>query len=305
MIIYYIIFAVLVILFITTFHYKIKEYRHLPLKEHPFKFLYGISFYILELPKHFKTNNKLSTRDIKLAQKLEKLYIGLNPEKLVRLYKAKLISFSVFILFIISIAGIVFFSNSNSSDEYINTIERPTGSESSTYELTAIVNGETTNISLEITPQTLTFEEVLAYFEDNREGIEQALISDNTSLYEIKKDLDLINSFNSISISWEIENTDYIDYSGHIIQENIPDNGVMTNLYATLSYCKHTSTIIIPIFIEKTFESLSFEEQLINEIENNNNPYESSIVLPTSVNGSSVYFTTKNSNYALPFFYLG
>lgn len=289
-------------MFISTFHYKNDDYKHLPLREHPLKFLYGLSFFLLDVLEKSKQNKLLSKRDKKLSDKLSKLYVGINPIKLLFIYKSKIISFMYALLFVFSALGLIVNILSPNHNNSITSLSRPTnGNSAETYELTAVIDGETSDIILEVESAAYSLEQALSYFELHRENIEKSILGHNTNLYEIADDIVLSNKVDDISISWDIENTNLIDYDGHILMENIPNDGIMTSLYANLTYKGHSATITIPIYILKVADLSSANDHIQSQLENENNIYDSTISLPTNVNGHSVEYYTKEENTHIPF----
>lgn len=305
MLFYCVILLILFVLFIAAFHYKKEEYIHLPLKEHPLKLIYGISLLVLDLFNLLILKNKVTARAIKQKEKLSKLYVGISPDILLRLQKAKIISFAFAIIFFSGILGVFFHLTNNSSNNSVFSLDRPTdGSEASTYELTAIIEGETTDIILEVESLSYSLEDAVAYFDSKRDKIEAELLNENISAYEITSDLNFVEKVDDISILWEAEDSNYIDFSGHILMENIPDDGVMTNLYATLKYKGHSANITIPVYIVKVVDLPSITDEIQSEIDEYN-PYDESVTLPTNISGKDITYISKKTDNSFPFFLLG
>lgn len=306
MLFYCFILILLITLFITTFHYRRDEQLHIPPKEHPLKFFYGTSFYILDFIKKLRKDNTLSSRDRRLSDKLSRLYIGILPEKLLLLHKAKIISIILSVVFIFSVLGVIFSISNNSTNNNVTSLPRPTdGNEAATYEITAIIDGNATDITLEIESAAYTLEEAIRYFDNHRESIENSLKNGNPNLYEITGDLKFSNKVDGISITWEIENTSYIDYNGHIIMDNIPPEGVMTNIFANLTYKGHSATISIPIYIVKVSTISSINDEIQSQLIIDNDIYDNTVILPAEVDGHKITYLEKKENFYFPFYYVG
>lgn len=306
MLLYCLFLLILILIFITTFHYQWDDYKHLSVKEHPLKIFYGLPFLLLNIFDKSKKDKNLSKRDKKLLDKLSKLYIGINPKLLLNIYKARIIATIYVVLLVFTVLGLIINMSSTNNDNNITSLSRPTdGNQSKEYQLTAVIDGETTDIVLEIESAAFTLEQALAYFDEHRENIERSLLNHNTNLYEISDDISFSSKVDDIDISWEIENTNYLDYSGHIIMENIPDEGALTNLYATLTYKNHSATITIPIFILKVADLTSPGEHIQSQLEIENNIYEDNVSLPTNVDGHTVQYYDKRQEATIPFLHLG
>lgn len=303
MLLYCFILLILLLIFITTFHYHWDDYKHLPLKEHPLKLLYGLPFFLFSFLDNSKKDNLLSKKDKKLSDKLSKLYIGINPKLMVSIYKARIIASIYVILLAFSIMGLIANISSPNKNSNVTSLSRPTdGSPSQTHQLTAVIDGETTDIILEVESAAYSLEQALSYFDQHRENIEKSLLNHNTNLYEISSDISFSSKIDDISIIWEIEDINYLDYDGHINMDNIPNAGVLTNLYATLTYKGHSATITIPIFIQKVADLTSPDGNNIqSQLESENSIYESSVSLPTNIDGHTIKYYENNEELKLPF----
>lgn len=303
MLLYCLILLILLLIFVTTFHYHWNDYKHLPLKEHPLKILYGMPFFLLNTLDKTKNGSQLSKRDKKLSTKLSKLYIGINPKLMVNIYKSRIIASIYVILFVFSVLGLIVNISSVNKNSNVTSLSRPTdGSPSETHQLTAVIDGETTDIILEVESAAYSLEQALSYFDQHRENIENSLLNHNTSLYEISSDISFSSRVDDINIFWEIEDSNYLDYDGHINMANIPNAGVLTNLYATLTYKGHSATITIPIFIQKVADLTSPNDTNIqSQLESENSIYESNVSLPTNVNGHTIKYYEKDEELTLPF----
>jgi hypothetical protein len=246
----------------------------------------------------------MSERERRTSEKLSMLYTEINPIMLLKLHKAKHYTTSLLIIYFVAFIGIILTIPNTNSESKITSLDRPTnGEEASSYELNVEINGETTDIVLEIESKAYTLEEVLSYFDSHLASIESTLIGDNPSLYEITDNLNFISNFENIDISWQVENYDYINIKGEILMENIPSEGATTNIYANLKYGGHSATITFPIFIQKETLKPSLQEEIMSEINKNNDPHSSTITLPDSINGNTIYFSDKAPNNDSKYFF--
>lgn len=302
MIIYIVFLLLLLIFFITTFHYKKKEYSNIPKKEHPLAFLYGSSFFIITIFDRYINKGKISGKDLRKSEKLSKLYVGVNPRRLLMLHKAKSISFSLLSLLVILIISVLYHLNDSNNTNTVSSLDRPTDSNSSSINLTIDYEGETTDIIIEIESQAHTLEEALKYFDEHRSEIEKSMLGDNEDLYNINSTLKFNNKVAEIQILWQPEEPKYVDYSGDILFDNIPDQGILTNIIATLTYGGHEAAITIPIFIPSKASTFSILDEINNEIVSINDPYSSNVNLPTSINGSEIKYYSSANEFHINFF---
>lgn len=304
MLLYLFILFLFTLFFVTTFHYKKIEYLNLPAKEYPLSFLYGGAFFILDVWDKYIKKGVTSKYDIRKKKKLSKIYFGVNPDKLLKLYKAKCITISFALIVIIN--TICFFTSlmDSHSNQKITSITRPEYENGSTlYDLNVEVDGTTSEIILEVSPKEITLEEALQYVESMRDKIELKMLGDNKESTTVSMPLNFISKYKKIKIEWNPINPDYIDYSGNILYENIPNDGIFTIVNANLTYAKHTVSIEFPIYILPKEESI--KEKLESEIESNNDPFSNEINLPESINGTDASYYTIGSSSSNIFFFLG
>lgn len=305
MIIYSLVLVVLTIIFITTFHYKKDEYIHISKKDHPLSFLYGTAFFIQDFTKKLlNKNGNFTERERRVSSKLSRVYPEINPIILVKLHKAKIYTLSLAIIYFVAIIGIIISLSNTTPVSSITSLDRPTnGDELSSYELNVEINGETTDIVLEIESKSYTLEEVLSYFDSNINDIEATLLGDNSSLYEVNSDLCFKSDINDIKIKWQVDNYNYIDTNGKIIMENIPKEGTAVSVYANLTYGGHSATLTFPIFIIKENYTPSLKDEIMSEIDRLNDPHNNIITLPDSINGAKVTFTSQTDTDSSSYFF--
>ena len=112
-------------------------------------------------------------------------------------------------------------------------------------------------------------------------------------------DIDLSKKEWGVSPDFAIKNKT----NGKILFENIPTEGVAVNIYANLSYGGHSATLTFPIFIVKENYTPSLKDEIMSEINKLNDPHDSIITLPDSINGSKVTFTSQNSSDNSSYFF--
>lgn len=92
--------------------------------------------------------------------------------------------------------------------------------------------------TLPVTTREYTDEEAQALFEEAADELERIVLKENNSFDHVSSDLDLTESIPGypFDISWRSDNYDVIHFDGELIEEMIPEEGVLVNLTATYSY---------------------------------------------------------------------
>ncbi len=91
---------------------------------------------------------------------------------------------------------------------------------------------------LDVLTRAYTREEAEELFEQASEEIEIIMLGENTSLDEVRSDLNLPEKMEGypFDISWRVDNYEVMHFDGRLIEENIPEEGVVVSLDAKFSY---------------------------------------------------------------------
>ena len=112
------------------------------------------------------------------------------------------------------------------------------GQGDSSVQIRAEVGEEKEDISVTVSEQAYTEEELEAVFQEASVILEDMILGENKSLDEIRTGLSLIQEIpdTGISVSWELDRYDVMDLQGNLIPEKIPEDGTMVKLSASLLY---------------------------------------------------------------------
>lgn len=290
-VVYGIIVCCLVLLLKSTGTYK-KEYKkELNLKEHPFKFFYGTAMFaedkILSRIKFFKEE--------RVEAELKALYVKEKVESVRYLMKIKKTAMCIFIFMIFIFIG---FGKAIEEElvqyKFIQSLTRPGyGEGNKNYEIEAIVEGKEEKLAVHIQAEEKkpTQEEVIKKFDEHYRELLDLFLGKNKQQDEVMYPLSLIKELEDIHISWQIENTELIDYTGEIYPDETQENGLLTYVTAEMSLGEVKKEYEIPVVIKKGGEKkLSLEEQINSIIQENNSVYEEKIILPKEVENKKVRF---------------
>lgn len=105
--------------------------------------------------------------------------------------------------------------------------------------------------TVDLQPQEYTAKEAQAVFDSVMEQIGDIILQDNTSLAEIRSDLNLISGLEAegIRLRWQTDLPEYLNYQGVLMNEEIPDSGAAGQLELQLSAGIHKADYHIPIRI--------------------------------------------------------
>lgn len=182
----------------------------------------------------------------------------------------------------------------------VTTLIRPDADESgSTISLIADSEIFSGPIDIPIDAREYTFDEAMSIFSSYRDELDKFVLGDNESFLKVRTPLNFPSSIGNehIAISWHIDRPDIINYSGQPISENISPDGSETEIIATLSLGNNTAEICYSIIVYP--EQLSTTESLISNlnslINSPDNISNSSITLPSEVEGKAISFYKEKS----------
>lgn len=249
---YFFLFLLLFLFFILTIRYKSSITTNLEKKKHPFKILYGTSFFLLDctssLKKKFFPN--YSSHNEKLRKNLQQLHVGKTLNEVEYLFNAKRISYAYLLLWGCILFGLIYSINNLNSSKKIESLPR-TNDETS-YSLKVSIDGnEEQTLDITVDAKEYDFKETLELFETYRKDIVSAMLGKNSSIEEIQYPLNFISSYGDegLTINWEVENENLIDNTGAIYPENIDAEGASTYVIATLTLGEHTTELTIPLVL--------------------------------------------------------
>lgn len=274
--------------------YKRTWIRGLDRKENPLKFFYPLSAKLTDLFRKIFPGG----RDPKVRGMLQSLYVKENVEEENYLYSVKKGALILSILTGAALLGTLLCLSKSGAD-YIRQIERgDPGTGNQNYELEVDYKGNEELVEIPVEEEKYSKEEILALFDQSIEAIEKEALGENASRDQVSRPLNFPSQYGKIHIFWEIEDTEIVGYNGQIHAELEEGESLVLNVYATLSLDDVSKTYNFPIRL--TAPELSERERLISRIlesiEENNDIYEKEVLLPDTIDGSSVTFRKKTDH---------
>lgn len=160
------------------------------------------------------------------------------------------------------------------------------------YELEMEYRHKQDTVTLPVEAVHYTESEIEELFESAYEEVKNVMLGDNEDQEHVTKPLNLIREYEGISIYWEVEDPDTVDYNGRIKKEMAEGEGLVCNLYASFSLDDVTRIYTYPIRIVGA--SLSEQEYLLacikDAIEQENDIHTKEVKLPEEIEGYAIRF---------------
>ena len=144
-----------------------------------------------------------------------------------------------------------------------------------------------------------TEDEARNLFEEGAEILEELILKENESLDRVETDLNLVDSIEGFpfAISWKIDNYEVMHSDGTLVEDKIPEEGIVITLTATFSYenYKWQSVFCANLVPRK----LSAAEKAIKDISHllikadEQTLTDEKIILPASYNGKELFWSEK------------
>ncbi len=304
-IIYTVISLSLLAIFIMTKRYKRNIFKNIDKKENPFRISYGmaaavIDFFDLKI-------HRISYENIE--KKLDKIKVNNYDKKDIYVNLVSKVSLSIIVFFIAVLLGYIMCIQSvflNNAD--ITHIERANyGEGDKKYNLEAdFEDGCKENIEITLPEKKYSKEEAMQLFTDYYDKVIKKMLGTNESTDNIADNINLIYQIGDIiDIEWNLENTEYIDYTGNILWNNI--NGkVNVNIEAVFSMGGYSQVYAIPLVIDKS--KRNEREKLVSYINKYIEDYSESdkkVVLMQDIDGQKVIFKEKKGRPSLIYIFIG
>ena len=189
-----------------------------------------------------------------------------------------------------------------SRQQEIQELQRPEFGKTTSYDLQVEgLESEPQSIRVEIDGREPSEEGMQEVFDEVFLGLKADILGDNDSLDEVRYDLELpaVGEY-GIRIQWKSLNPEYISDLGHIRinAEEIPQEGVLAVLEATLSYSLYRCICEIPLRLvppeEDQFRIGLLEEEIRQR--NAGSLSEEKVILPAEFLGTRLSFRQKRQN---------
>lgn len=272
------------------------------------QFILGFSAWCVDLCYRLPFIRKFSSYE-KKKQLLSALNTDISGEKSVYLHHIRLCSYIITIVLISSFLGIVYTASlSTHKDMNLTSITRPLTGEG-TKDLSLMIDSETYSGTIDITvhEKEYSFDEAMDIFNKHRAQFDSYVLGDNTSFLYITSPLNLPSGWGdeNISVTWNISNTDIIDYSGNIKTENLTTEGSPLEIIATLTLSDISADICYEVVVYPSDESpaASIKSYLEDYINSKDNVTAKTVLLPSEYNGQPILFYEEKEVYPSMDFY--
>lgn len=241
----------------------------------------------------------------KVDKNLRALHVKEKIESEKYQYKIKKISICLGIFFIINLFGLFISIQDLLTDkENIETLNRPVYGEG-TKEYNLEVNNEKETLSVKVDEKKYTQEEIIEIFDDSFDEVLKVVIGENTSQDQVIYPLNLIYTYNDISITWEISDTDLVDYSGNIFNKELEESQIV-NIAAEFSMEDVTKEYEVALnifpYVEKSDKTL---QEKVQENLDKNDIYSGSVTLPEDLDGKKISFSLPSEGTGIKFLAAG
>lgn len=265
---------------------------------------YLIQFLEKYFPKYYSQNKK------KLSDSLQRLYPNERPEKAFERYQLSKYKKLMLLFFIGSL--LLFFMSLNTqwkdilqNERYLFRNDYLGGSK----QVTLIARNSDRNLEKElditIEEQKYTEEQLNQMFQKITHEITEIVLNKNMDKSQVCSSLYFPKSLKGypFSISWQVDQTGYIGENGELIEQTIPEEGVLlhvTGVFSYEQYCKEYTVEIRLLPNEKTVQQV-WERDLLEQLQKalSQSVYEESIELPKEVDGGQIKWTEKKNDYGL------
>ena len=295
------------IIFLCTGKYKKDVFDNLDKKENPFRFIYGMSAWILDFID--KKIYRLSYA--KIGKRIEKIKVNNYKKEDTYIYMVSRISISIIAFILIIIFGdLICLNNTFSKTGNVKSNFRKNyGEGEKVYELEAkFKDGYRQNVKIKLPEKANSYDDVKLIFENSYKSILKNMLNGNQSINNITGDVKLIYSLdNNVTVDWNLNNTLYIDYGGKILWDNMGNvDKVSVDIEVTLSLDTYSKTYNIPLTINKAGRKKS---EIIDEsIEKYIDEYTKSdkeVELMNSINDEEVEFVEKKKKSSIIYIFIG
>ncbi len=227
-----------------------------------------------------------------------------SPKKLEdieRQYVVKGIALALVVFFIFNIiSGIVSLPNLLSEEESSNVILRDDyGGDEEEYEISLEKDGNIYDYNLSVAPLEYSVEDVCRKSEEVFAWLNEAILGNNESLYNVSSDLQLplIDEENIFEIAWDSDNPMLVTSEGKVIKENVKNGDVVT-LRAELTYMdfvfEEKYTIRLEV-VSDEYSDVAMVQKILTEMELGSRTIRE-LELPENIQGIQVSIKQKSKN---------
>ncbi|MBQ8637664.1 MAG: hypothetical protein IJ468_00680 [Lachnospiraceae bacterium] len=261
------------------------------------RLLYPLGLWYADLWKKYIRKNRNGEED----EWAQAIYVRDLPEERYRLRCARR-ALSVWAAAVAGASAGLIFSIliSKSSEQEIQEVERPSFGE--TQEYTLQVEGPWTDavtVDVEISGKEPEEEQMQRIFDEAFVHVLEASLGENPAWEEVRLDLEPVTVTDyGIRVEWSSPDPAVINSRGEITAEHIPDEGIVTSLFASLSYAAMEAVYEVPVHVYPPVKDEAYYYQLLmGELSqmDQNGRTEAKVRLPESAGGESLRFSTEKT----------
>ncbi|SHJ43735.1 type II secretion system F family protein [Parasporobacterium paucivorans] len=295
--VYILLTAGIVVLYYRTRNYKKSYFEGCEIRDHPMRILYRMTMYLEDrifCRLRFWKNEKQQDA-------VRKIYLTDKTENLEYILKIKKSALGIAILCLFLLFGLLkSIEEALPQNRYIQTLPRPAnGLGSVQVELDVLQEEEEEKISLEIGEYKYSEEEADEIIMEAYKELLVQLRGKNKGLDEVSSRLSMVPNVGDVDVSWQIENTDLVDFNGNVYPGNALGEGTLTRLTATLRFQEREKIYEIPVVIKTVSEEeLSLEEKIQRTINANSSETDPEVGLPQEIEGKKIRYLRKSNGEA-------
>lgn len=226
----------------------------------------------------------------------EALYVGEDSQSKMRLQGAKQMASFWICLFAASVLGIgVSFLPDTQTPK--TELERPEFGQTQTYSLTVEgLDEKEQTLSVSIDGREPETQGMISVFDDAFDSIKEQILAENESLEAVRSNLSLPSStIYGIRVAWKSQTPEWIDDSGVIQTEEIPDEGCTARFQVKLSYSMYEQYYTLDVrLLPPKKDAQYYLTQLTKKLKDENDSIKTqiSVTLPTSIEGKKLTYKT-------------
>lgn len=300
--IFLVLMAVFLLMIFLCRNYGKNAVKPLNKKRDPLRLVYGFSMFLLDkciwtLVMRFQKST---------AEKIRMLAVRDGAKKEMYLYSMRKVSICIVVSFALLFLGFCVCTVGEKNNFEVTVLNRPDTGDDISYRLEAVVDGdESQSINVVVAGEAYTEEEIREIIESSYDGLLEKMLGENDSQEYVNRPLNLVSELDGgVKVSWMIDNTDIVDYSG-TIGKDVSSAGEIAILSATLSYEDQSITYdIVCCVYPETEEEKGIEQKVQDIVDGQADNGRSVVVLPTELDGNTINFYSSRAMSALIFLVL-
>lgn len=161
-----------------------------------------------------------------------------------------------------------------------------------------IINNE--EITVNIAPKKLTESETFSMFETAYDQLKDIIPGNNTSLMEVREELNLVTTISNLplNIEWKTDNYELVQPNGSVANNEVSENGSDAELTAYFTYEEYEAEFKfnIKVLPPNLSEPQKIKNKLLKLLEraNEETRLDDKIELPKSIDGNSIVWSSKS-----------